>query len=72
MKKSKSRKKRKPAAKRRVKIRKKKGIPFQAKDFLSLKETQAVDYETLFKLAEKMKRRPEDFLGKLKGKSIDL
>ena len=48
------------------------GVPFEAKDFLSLREVGAHDLEMLFKLAEKMKKRPEAFLGKLKGKSLAL
>ena len=46
--------------------------PFEAKDFLSLKETQGADLELLFKLADKMKKNPGQFLGKLKGKSMAL
>lgn len=45
---------------------------FEAKDFLSLREVTAADLDALFKLAEKMKKAPEAFLGKLKGKSIAL
>lgn len=46
--------------------------PFQAKDFLSLKEATAFDLESVFKLADKMKKNPTSFLNKLKGKSIAL
>ncbi len=46
--------------------------PFEAKDFLSLKEAQGSDLEALFKLAEKMKKNPDQFLGKLKGRSLAL
>ncbi len=46
--------------------------PFEAKDFLSMKEVQATDLEAVFKLADKMKKSPEAFLGKLKGKSLAL
>jgi ornithine carbamoyltransferase len=51
---------------------KKAGALFEAKDFLSLKEVTARDLDALFKLAEKMKKSPESFLGKLKGKSLTL
>lgn len=47
-------------------------VPFKEKDFLTLKEVEAADLELIFKLAEKMKKRPEDFLTKLKGRSIAL
>ncbi len=47
-------------------------VLFEAKDFLSLKEVHASDLETLFKLADKMKKNPAQFLGKLKGKSLAL
>ncbi|MBI2095567.1 MAG: ornithine carbamoyltransferase [Candidatus Omnitrophica bacterium] len=43
---------------------------FAAKDFLTIKEATADDLAALFKLADKMKRNPEIFLGKLKGKSL--
>lgn len=51
---------------------KKKGsrFPFEAKDFLSLREVTTNDLEILFKLAEKMKKSPASFLGKLKGKAL--
>lgn len=55
-----------------AKKRKSPFVPFQHKDFLTLKEIEGGDLELVFKLAEKMKKRPEDFLGKLKGKSIAL
>lgn len=45
---------------------------FEAKDFLSLREVDAGDLEGLFKLAEKMKKNPKAFSGKLKGKSLAL
>ncbi|HTL70872.1 MAG TPA: ornithine carbamoyltransferase [Candidatus Eisenbacteria bacterium] len=45
---------------------------FAAKDFLSLKETQQADLEALFRLADRMKKSPEAFLSKLKGKSVAL
>lgn len=40
------------------------------KDFLSMKEVQAPDLDALFKLTDKMKKNPEAFYGKLKGKSL--
>ena len=46
--------------------------PFEAKDFLSLKEVHAGDLTMIFKLAEKMKKNPQSFYGKLKGKSLAL
>ncbi len=56
------------------KVRKpvKKGILLEAKDFLSMKEVQSWDLEAVFKLAEKMKKNPQSFLNKLKGKSLAL
>lgn len=47
-------------------------LPFADKDFLSLKEFTREDLETLFKTAEKMKKAPDAFLTKLKGKSVAL
>ena len=49
-----------------------KAVPFAAKDFLTIKEWGALELETCLKLAEKMKKRPEDFLTKLKGRSVAL
>ena len=46
--------------------------PFASKDFLSLKEMEPHDLEILFRLAEKMKKKPAAFLGKLKGKTLAL
>ncbi len=68
-------KKRKRKAKLKSKARKRpksRKIPFEAKDFLSLKEAGVGDLDLLFKLAEKMKKKPEAFFGKLKGKSLAL
>lgn len=45
---------------------------FEAKDFLSLREASPADLTAVFKLAEKMKKSPEAFLGKLRGKSLAL
>ena len=50
----------------------KSSVPFEAKDFLSLKEVSPNDLQILFKLAEKMKKSPTQFLGSLKGKSLAL
>ena len=47
-------------------------VPFEAKDFLSLRELEAGDLEMIFKLADKMKKKPEAFYGKLRGKSLAL
>src|SRR3990167_8215054 len=49
-----------------------KGTPFAFKDFLSLKEAQAGELDILFKLTEKIKKNPQGFLGKLKGKALAL
>jgi ornithine carbamoyltransferase len=46
--------------------------PFEAKDFLSIREIEAPDFEFLFKLAEKMKKNAAAFYGKLRGKSLAL
>jgi ornithine carbamoyltransferase len=59
----------KSAAPKKIKISSK---PFEAKDFLSLKELHAGDLTMIFKLAEKMKKNPQSFYGKLKGKSLAL
>ena len=40
------------------------------KDFLSMKEVDGADLDALFKLADKMKKKPESFYGKLKGRSL--
>ena len=70
---SKAKKKKKsPASKNSAPKPKKQTQPFQSKDFLSLKEATAFDLDTLFKLTDRMKKAPESFLGKLKGKSIAL
>ena len=41
-----------------------------SKDFLSMKEVQGADLEALFKLTDKMKKSPEQFYSKLKGKAL--
>lgn len=46
--------------------------PFEAKDLLSLKEVYAQDLSMVFKLAEKIKKNPQSFYGKLKGRSLAL
>ena len=51
---------------------KKHPAPFAAKDFLSLKSIGTPDLEAFFKLADQVKKHPENFLGKLKGKSLGL
>ena len=68
MKKS-SRKKKSSKAQKRP-ARKNKHLLWDFKDFLSMKEVQASDLDALFKLAEKMKKSPEAFYGKLKGRSL--
>ena len=61
--------KRRYAAPKKAKVSLK---PFEAKDFLSLKEVHAGDLSMIFKLADKMKKNPQSFYGKLKGKSLAL
>ncbi len=51
---------------------KKSAAPFASKDFLSLKEIEPQDLEILFRLADKMKKNPAQFLNKLKGKTLAL
>ena len=46
--------------------------PFTAKDFLSIREIGGGDFEFLFRLADRMKKDPASFYGKLKGKSLAL
>lgn len=53
-------------------VSKKSKQPFESKDFLTMKEVDAQDMDILFKLAEKMKKTPDAFLGKLRGKSLAL
>ena len=52
--------------------KKAKALPFEAKDFLSLKELTASELDVIFKLADKMKKNPQSFYGKLKGKTLAL
>ncbi len=49
---------------------KKAGKLWQFKDFLSMKEIHASELEELFRLADRMKKSPEQFLGKLRGKAL--
>ena len=63
---------RKPAKSTKISKKVAHKAPWEAKDFLTMKEAEAVDLENLFKLAEKMKKDPSAFLNKLKGKSIAL
>src|SRR3989338_2024234 len=53
-------------------LKKAKALPFEAKDFLSLKELSASELDVIFKLADKMKKNPQSFYGKLKGKTLAL
>lgn len=53
-------------------VSKKHKVPFEAKDFLTLKEVGGQDLEMLFKLTDKMKKNPQGFYTKLKGKSLAL
>src|SRR3989338_4255707 len=52
--------------------KKEKTLPFDSKDFLSLKELTANDMDVIFKLADKMKKNPQSFYRKLKGKTLAL
>lgn len=65
-------KKNKKAVKKSGSALKKHKVPFEAKDFLTLKEVDGQDLEMLFKLTEKMKKKPQAFYSKLKGKSLAL
>ena len=48
------------------------GQPFPEKDLLTMKEVDSYDLDTLFKLADRMKKSPNAFLNALKGKSVAL
>ncbi len=50
--------------------KKKAGKLWEFKDFLSMKEICREELDVLFKLADKMKKSPESFYGKLKGRSL--
>ncbi len=63
---------RKSKSKKKVKTKRAAGTPFQFKNFLSLREMEWYDLETLFKLTEKMKKNPQAFFNKLKGRSLAL
>ena len=73
-------KKRKAGKKRQARksVSKKSGLKkrpqelWASKDFLSMKEVRGEDLEALFKLTDKMKKNPEQFYGKLKGRSLAL
>jgi ornithine carbamoyltransferase len=68
---SKKKSKRAPRKAAAKPARKASGEPFgQAKDFLSLKEAGAADITALFRLAERMKKGPEAFYAKLRGRSL--
>ena len=69
---SETRKKTKSKAVKKARVSRKPSVPFESKDFLSLREVQPADLEMLFKLADKMKKAPEAFYGKLKGKSMTM
>jgi ornithine carbamoyltransferase len=49
-----------------------KTAPFQEKDLLSLKQVDLDDIEALFRLADQMRKAPESYYGKLRGKSLGL
>ncbi len=67
----KSKRKKKSSSKKRPR-RRTKSMPFESKDFLSLREVTSDDLEMIFKLTDKMKRKPDSFLGKLRGRSLAL
>ena len=46
------------------------GKLWEFKDFLSMKEMRREELEELFRLADRMKKGPEVFYGKLKGRSL--
>lgn len=69
MKKSSKNKKTSKTPKKRS-LRKAARVLWNFKDFLSMKEAQADDLDALFKLTDKMKKAPESFYGKLKGRSL--
>ena len=73
-KKRKSKKKASGRSSRAAKTKKpvKKGAFFEAKDFLSMREFQPWDIDAVLKLAERMKKSPQAFTGKLRGKSLAL
>ena len=54
----------------KARVRKTAHVLWGFKDFLSMKEVHSQDLDVLFKLADKMKKKPEQFYGKLKGKSL--
>ena len=64
--------KKKPSkpAKKAAPTRVKPAMPFEAKDFLTIREVSGSDLEQLFRLADKMKKAPEAFYTKLKGRSL--
>lgn len=45
---------------------------FAVKDFLTMKEIGRADLEALFRLADRMKKDPDAFLGKLRGRTLAL
>ena len=49
-----------------------KTAPFAEKDFLSLRAVGASDLDAFFKLTAQIKKAPEQFLGKLRGKTLGL
>ena len=70
MKKSAKKNKRTSRAPQKKAVRKVTRALWDFKDFLSMKEVEAQDLDALFKLADKMKKKPEAFYGKLKGRSL--
>lgn len=64
--------KRKHASSATVVRLKKPKIPFDMKHLVSLRDVHPLDFEELFKTVDKIKRRPEAFAGKLKGKTLAL
>ena len=70
MKKRSSKRKKRSSAPVKRAARKIKHQPWGFKDFLSMKEVQGADLDVLFKLTDKMKKHPEQFQSKLKGRSL--
>lgn len=69
MRKRKVKKKSRAVRRSRPRASKTSRAPFESKDLLSLKELTVSDIQMVLKLAEKMKKNPEAFYTKLKGKS---
>ena len=58
--------------KAKSKPRRKKFVPFENKDFLTLKGITAQELDLLFKLTDQIKKKPARFLNQMRGKSLGL